>query len=101
MTRQDSIAQSENQPQMAYGQPIFNNLNYTQQIDDIKHNPRSDPNTRTIVCQQPIEKEEEFDSGKMRAFVMKSRNGRPRFIVPMNVDYGNLRMTQSDETFEE
>ena len=47
------------------------------------------------------QKEEEFDAGKMRAFVMKSRNGRPRFIVPMNVDYGNLRMTQSDETFEE
>ncbi len=47
------------------------------------------------------QKEEEFDNGKMRAFVMKSRNGRPRFIVPMNVDYGNLRMTQSDETFEE
>ncbi len=47
------------------------------------------------------QKEEEFDAGMMRAFVMKSRNGRPRFIVPMNVDYGNLRMTQSDETFEE
>ena len=39
---------------------------------------------------------EEFDNGQMRAFVIKSRNGRPRFIVPMNVDYGNLRMGQAD-----
>ena len=47
------------------------------------------------------QKEEEFDNGKMRAYVMKSRNGRPRFIVPMNNNYSNLRMEQSDETFEE
>ena len=47
------------------------------------------------------QKEEEFDNGKMRAFVMKSRNGRPRFIVPMNINYSNLRMEQSDEPFEE
>ena len=39
---------------------------------------------------------EEFDNGQMRSFVIKSRNGRPRFIVPMNVDYGNLRMGQAD-----
>lgn len=43
--------------------------------------------------------EEEFDSGKMRLFVMKSRNGKPRFIVPMEVDYGTLRMTQDKATY--
>jgi replicative DNA helicase len=40
------------------------------------------------------QKEEEFDEGLMRAFVMKSRNGRPRFIVPMQVDYSTLRMVE-------
>jgi replicative DNA helicase len=43
--------------------------------------------------------EEEFDEGKMRAYVIKSRNGRPRFTVPMEVDYGTLRMSEGDEVF--
>ena len=43
--------------------------------------------------------EEEFDEGRMRAYVMKSRNGRPRFTVPMEVDYGTLRMSEGDEVF--
>jgi replicative DNA helicase len=43
--------------------------------------------------------EEEFDEGKMRAYVIKSRNGRPRFIVPMDVDYNILRMTEGDAVF--
>jgi replicative DNA helicase len=42
--------------------------------------------------------EEEFDEGKMRAFVIKSRNGKPRFVVPMQVDYGVLRMSEADES---
>jgi replicative DNA helicase len=46
------------------------------------------------------QKEEEFDEGIMRAYVMKSRNGRPRFIVPMLVDYSTLRMTE-DEGFDD
>lgn len=45
--------------------------------------------------------EEEFDGGKMRAFVVKSRNGRPRFTVPMEIDYGVLRMSESDEALIE
>jgi replicative DNA helicase len=45
--------------------------------------------------------EEEFDEGRMRAFVMKSRNGKPRFTVPMAVDYGVLRMSESSDTFDE
>ena len=43
--------------------------------------------------------EEEFDEGKMRAYVIKSRNGRPRFIVPMDVDYSVLRMSEGPEVF--
>jgi len=38
--------------------------------------------------------EEEFDEGSMRVYVMKSRNSRQRFIVPMEVDYGVLRMQE-------
>lgn len=43
--------------------------------------------------------EEEFDNGRMRAYVIKSRNGRPRFSVPMTVDYGTLRMEQADDSY--
>jgi replicative DNA helicase len=43
--------------------------------------------------------EEEFDQGRMRAFVIKSRNGRPRFLVPMEIDYGVLRMSEAEDTF--
>jgi replicative DNA helicase len=43
--------------------------------------------------------EEEFDEGKMRGYVIKSRNGRPRFSVPMDVDYSTLRMSEGDEVF--
>tara|TARA_R110001583_G_scaffold73623_6_gene204809 strand:+ start:22846 stop:24156 length:1311 start_codon:yes stop_codon:yes gene_type:complete len=43
--------------------------------------------------------EEEFDQGKMRGYVIKSRNGRPRFSVPMDVDYNILRMSEGEETF--
>ena len=44
--------------------------------------------------------EEEFDNGVMRAYVMKSRNGRPRFCVHMGVDYGTLRMTEIEGGFD-
>ena len=32
------------------------------------------------------QREEEFDNGAMRGYVIKSRNGRPRFLTPMHVD---------------
>jgi replicative DNA helicase len=40
--------------------------------------------------------EQEFDEGRMRAYVVKSRNGRPRFTVPMNIDYHVLKMSEGD-----
>ena len=45
--------------------------------------------------------EEEFDSGTMRAYVVKSRNGRPRFTVPMTIDYNILRMAEGESIDEE
>lgn len=38
--------------------------------------------------------EEEYDNNSMRCFVVKSRNGRPRFIVPMSIDYETLVMEE-------
>ena len=43
---------------------------------------------------------EQFDNGSMRAYVIKSRNGRPRFIVPMEVNYSTLRMGESGDELE-
>ena len=40
--------------------------------------------------------EEEFDDGQMRCYVMKSRNGKQRFVVPMSVDYNTLTMSELD-----
>lgn len=45
--------------------------------------------------------EEEFDTGRMRAYVVKSRNGRPRFTVPMEVDYNILKMVEGEEIADE
>ena len=45
--------------------------------------------------------EEEFDNGAMRAYVVKSRNGRPRFTVPMTIDYNVLRMSEGEPDDEE
>jgi replicative DNA helicase len=45
--------------------------------------------------------EEEFDNSRMRCFVMKSRNGKPRIQVPMNIDYQTLRMSQGTVIEEE
>ena len=45
--------------------------------------------------------EEEFDTGRMRAYVVKSRNGRPRFTVPMEVDYNILKMVEGEDIADE
>jgi len=37
----------------------------------------------------------------MRAFVMKSRNGKPRFSVNMNINYQTLTMSEGDAEEEE
>jgi len=40
--------------------------------------------------------EEEFDDSQMRCYVMKSRNGKQRFVVPISIDYSTLTMTEAD-----
>jgi len=40
--------------------------------------------------------EEEFDDGQMRCYVMKSRNGKQRFVVPLSIDYNTLTMSEAD-----
>jgi replicative DNA helicase len=51
------------------------------------------------VCDLSIslnQTQEEYDNGRMRAYVMKSRNGRASFTIPMNIDYHTLRMTEGE-----
>lgn len=43
--------------------------------------------------------EEEFDNGKMRVYIMKSRNGVPRFTIPAKVDYQVLKISEDQEEF--
>ena len=40
--------------------------------------------------------EEEFDDGQMRCYVMKSRNGKQRFVVPVSIDYSTLTISEAD-----
>ena len=35
---------------------------------------------------------EEYDNGEMRAYVLKARDARQKYIVPMNIDYRTLIM---------
>jgi replicative DNA helicase len=44
--------------------------------------------------------EEEYDSSVMRAFIMKNRNGKQRFIIPVSVDYQTLYMEEGAGNFE-
>ena len=51
------------------------------------------------VCDLSIslnQTQEEYDNGRMRGYVMKSRNGRASFTIPMNINYDTLRMTEGD-----
>jgi replicative DNA helicase len=38
--------------------------------------------------------EEEFDEERMRCYVMKSRNGKTRFVTGMTIDYNTLSMSE-------
>lgn len=41
--------------------------------------------------------EEEYEGGTMRVYVVKSRNGRPRFTINAEIDYSNLTIMEGDE----
>ena len=52
---------------------------------------------KTRVCDLVIsinQDEEEFDKGKSRIYIIKSRNGRARFIIPARMDYQRLVIGQ-------
>ena len=52
---------------------------------------------KTRVCDLVIsinQDEEEFDKGKSRVYIIKSRNGRARFIIPAKMDYQRLVIGQ-------
>jgi len=38
--------------------------------------------------------EEEFDEDRMRCYVMKSRNGKTRFVTGVSIDYNTLSMSE-------
>jgi len=38
---------------------------------------------------------EEFDQGRMRGYIVKSRNGRPKSIIPIHIDYNTLKMEET------
>ena len=38
--------------------------------------------------------EEEYDNGKMRGYVIKARDSKQRYVIPMDVNYSTLRMTE-------
>ena len=42
--------------------------------------------------------EEEYDNGRIRLYVVKARDSKQRYIVPMDVDYTTLRMTEGSIT---
>ena len=52
---------------------------------------------KTRVCDLVFsinQTEEEFDSGEARAYIIKSRNGRARFVIPTDIDYQRLVISQ-------
>lgn len=52
---------------------------------------------KTRVCDLVFsvnQNELEFDRGEARIFVIKSRNGRARYVIPAKVDYSKLIITQ-------
>ena len=67
------------------------------EVDIITDAELADSYGKIRVCDLAFsinQKEQEFDEGKARMFVMKSRNGRARYIVPIRIDYTRLTISQ-------
>lgn len=67
------------------------------QVDLITDAQLADSYGKIRVCDMAFslnQKSEEFENGKCRVYVMKSRNGRARFVVNINIDYSTLTLTQ-------
>tara|TARA_R110000824_G_scaffold61487_3_gene163524 strand:- start:1578 stop:2858 length:1281 start_codon:yes stop_codon:yes gene_type:complete len=67
------------------------------EVDIITDAELADSYGKIRVCDLAFsinQKESEFDEGKARMFVMKARNGRARYIVPIRIDYTRLTISQ-------
>ena len=66
-------------------------------VDIITDSELADSYGKMRVCDLVFsvnQTENEFDQGKARLFLMKSRNGRARFIIPTKIDYSRLVISQ-------
>jgi len=66
-------------------------------VDIITDSELADSYGKMRVCDLVFsinQTENEFDEGKARLYLMKSRNGRARFIIPARIDYSRLVVTQ-------
>lgn len=66
-------------------------------VDIITDSELADSYGKIRVCDLAFsinQKEEDFDKGIARLYVMKSRNGRARFLTEVNIDYTTLTVSQ-------
>jgi len=66
-------------------------------VDIITDSELADSYGKMRVCDLVFsvnQTENEFDQGKARLYLMKSRNGRARFIIPTKIDYSRLVISQ-------
>jgi len=66
-------------------------------VDLITDSELADSYGKIRVCDLAFsinQRPEEFDEGKARLYIMKSRNGRARFVVPVKIDYTRLTVTE-------
>jgi len=69
------------------------------EVDVITDAELADSYGKIRVCDLAFsinQKEEEFDRGKARLYIMKCRNGRARYIVPVKIDYSRLVISQEN-----
>lgn len=45
--------------------------------------------------------QEEYDKGRLRAYVVKARDSKQHYLIPVSVNYVNLRMEESQEPMED
>ena len=66
-------------------------------VNIISDTELADSYGKTRVCDLVFsvnQTEEEFDNGEARIYVIKSRNGRARFVIPASIDYQRLTIGQ-------
>ena len=54
-----------------------------------------------LLTGQFLQTSEEYDNGEMRAYVLKARDAKQKYIVPMNIDYRTLIMEVANGNTQE